>query len=155
MCRMPRHPSRGACNECACLFNRNCSSEQCVDVLETLGLNCSRADGPVDYVLQVLDNTQDRTDDVKRCLLERICGCLSRNRKHQRLERLCHGLCMKPNASDVTSMPKMETLYSNFSVCATVNKQFCRRFKEKGRPAECAQRCVQEASCVRDFTIIN
>lgn len=152
---MPPHPSQGSCNECACLFkHKRCPSERCMDVPETLGLNCSRADGPVDYVIQMLSNTQNRTDNVRRCLLERICGCLSRNKKNEKLESKCYELCMKPNSSDIMSMPMMETMYRNHSVCTIVNRQYCRRYKEKGRPSECARRCVQEESCVRDYITI-
>lgn len=149
MCTMPHPSSQGVCNECDCLFNHNCSTNDCIDVPVTLGFNCSRPDGPVEYIMQVSNGTSDGTVNVQRCALERICRCLSRNIKDEQLERLCHELCIQPDASDVTSMPTMETLYSNHSVCAKVNKQYCRRYREKDRPTECARTCVKEASCVR------
>ena len=137
-----------------------------MNVALTLGLSCGSTEGPVDYVVTVLNDTiegETTANAIRPCLLDRICRCLSRNASHsvlEEIEDICRQVCLRPtpnmnvsNSSDNTrrntAMPIMGILHDDNGVCDPVHSQYCRRHGRRGRPAECARVCVLEDSCVR------
>ena len=144
---------------CACIFNEtNCPidyPEHCINVAISLGLNCSSAD-VLAYFVAVFSGTHsvDTPENITECLLERVCGCLSRYANHillREVEDICRQLCVMPDTSS-TSASWTGTLNGNDYVCDAVHSQYCRRYMISGRPTECATVCVQEDSCVSVYT---
>ena len=148
----PYPPNNTNCNECACLFNyMNCScsySEHCLNVAASLGLNCSTADGPVQYVVGVVTNTVN--SKFEPCLLQRICNCLLRDTNDIDLEDACYKLCLKNDGDTADSVTG--ALKDNDEVCSRVKNQFCRRHTKNGRSTKCARICVEGDTCVSNIT---
>ena len=135
------------CDECGCLFNlENCNinhTTHCSFAPLNLGLNCSRDEDPLEYILSSLNDTNETL-----CLSRRICHCLSRGATHNNLteaEDRCRQLCVMRNTP--TEMDPT-TLSGDEAVCNSVHGQYCRRHMMEGRSVDCARECQLQSSCV-------
>lgn len=126
-------------------------------MIETLGLNCSRPDGLLAYVVNEFpDNTEEieNASNKTLCVLERVCQCLSREAHHKLLvktEKTCRGYCLPTGGRNRTgTKTPLSREPINLDVCQRVHSQYCRRHGEDGQPQECAAYCAQEDTCVSE-----
>ena len=149
----------GMCDECQCLFNSgncysgNCTNGNCVSAQLNLGLSCSSPDGPIEFVLNLLNETTTTNEITNRtlCLSRRICHCLSRSAEHNRLidtEEQCRQLCVMPTHPVNDSQSKMGSLSGDMGVCNSVHGHYCRRHTMSGRSVDCARECRLQDNCV-------
>ena len=145
------------CDECRCLFNSGkCADEHCVSAQLNLGLSCSSPDGPIEFVLNLLNETTTtgETTTTTLCLSRRICHCLSRSAKHSRLidtEEQCRQLCVMPTppVNKTKPSPAMKgSLSGDMGVCNSVHSHYCRRHTMSGRSVDCARECRLQRNCV-------
>ena len=163
------------CGECRCLFNSgNCTNKfpgHCFSAQLNLGLNCSSPDGPIEFVLNLLNETTTTNEitNMTLCLSRRICHCLSRRAKHNRLidiEEQCRQLCVMPtrpvknsrpmmgslpmmgSPPVMGSPPMMGSLSGDMGVCNSVHGHYCRRHTMSGRSVDCARECMLQGNCV-------
>ncbi|CAI8057672.1 Latrophilin-like protein LAT-2 [Geodia barretti] len=84
------------------------------------------------------------------CLSRRICHCLSRRAKHNRLidiEEQCRQLCVMPTRPVKSSPPMMGSLSGDMGVCNSVHGHYCRRHTMSGRSVDCARECRLQDNC--------
>ena len=131
-------------NECACLFNHMDTAGDCTAIPESLGLNCSSPDSPVEYILDIPNDSKEDDENETLCVLERVCQCLSRKANHSvllEIEDTCRESCSLRNREKNPGLGNPR----DSVVCHKVHSQYCRRLNRHGK---CASYCAQEDYCV-------